>query len=77
MNDKEANATTATQREILTADEVAEMLQVHVKTLYKLAEARRIPAKKVGKQWRFSRSGLEQFLSVPTPDQIASDKLKR
>jgi helix-turn-helix protein len=46
MNDKEANATTATQREILTADETAEMLQVHVKTLYKLAEARRIPAKK-------------------------------
>ena len=40
MNDKEANATTATQREILTADEALKCYRS------KLAEARRIPAKK-------------------------------
>lgn len=39
--------------EMLTAKDVQEMLQVDRSTVYRMAEAGRIPAMKVGKQWRF------------------------
>ncbi len=44
--------------EMLTAKDVQEMLQVDRSTVYRMAEAGRIPALKVGKQWRFP---AEQF----------------
>ncbi|MBI2999532.1 MAG: helix-turn-helix domain-containing protein [Deltaproteobacteria bacterium] len=41
--------------EILTADQVASLLQVHVKTVYKFAQEGSIPGRKVGGVWRFSK----------------------
>ncbi len=42
--------------EVMTADEVAGLLQVHVRTIYRLVRERRIPGMKIGGLWRFSRT---------------------
>jgi excisionase family DNA binding protein len=44
--------------EILTADEAAALLKVSTKTVLKLARDGDLPAQKVGRAWRFSRSEL-------------------
>jgi excisionase family DNA binding protein len=77
MNDKDESNITATQDEILTVDEAAAFLKLHKKTVYKLALAKKIPARRIGQQWRFSRSRLEEFLGVPSRSETETDKLKR
>lgn len=42
-------------QEIITPSQVAALLQVHVKTVYRLAEQGVIPGHKIGRRWRFSR----------------------
>lgn len=44
--------------EILTADEAASFLKVSTKTVLKLARDGDLPAQKIGRSWRFSRSEL-------------------
>lgn len=48
--------------EVLTIREVAEYLKVNEKTVYGLAQQSRIPAFKVGGQWRFRRSDIESWI---------------
>jgi len=48
--------------EVLTAAEAAEILRLHVITLRELARQGRVPARKVGREWRFVRSQLERWL---------------
>jgi excisionase family DNA binding protein len=48
--------------EILTLEEVAEYLRLKPQTIYKWAQERRIPAVKLGKEWRFRRSILDRWL---------------
>jgi excisionase family DNA binding protein len=48
--------------EILTIAQVAVLLKLHPRTIYKLAKKRIIPARRVGKKWRFLRSELMKFL---------------
>ncbi|MBI2350973.1 MAG: helix-turn-helix domain-containing protein [Deltaproteobacteria bacterium] len=43
--------------EILTASQVAALLQVHLRTVYNLARRGQIPAIKFGGGWRFSKGG--------------------
>jgi excisionase family DNA binding protein len=43
----------------LDADETASSLQITKATLYKLVHDARIPARKVGGQWRFNRLDIE------------------
>jgi excisionase family DNA binding protein len=47
---------------ILTVREVAEYLKLAKSTVYKLAQAGRLPGRKIGGAWRFSRKGLDQWL---------------
>ncbi|MCP4425833.1 MAG: helix-turn-helix domain-containing protein [Chloroflexi bacterium] len=47
--------------EMLTAKDVQEMLHVDRSTVYRMAEAGRIPALKVGKQWRFPVERIESW----------------
>jgi len=47
--------------EMLTAKDVQEMLQVDRSTVYRMAEAGRIPAMKVGKQWRFPAEQVDTW----------------
>lgn len=51
--------------DVLNIEEAAKFLRVSKRTAYKLAEAKRIPAKKVGGSWRLSRAALEKYLGVP------------
>ena len=49
--------------EILTLSEAADLIRVSQKTLGELARRREIPAKKVGREWRFlrNRSGIMAY----------------
>lgn len=47
--------------EILTIDEVAEYLRLTPQTIYKWAQEKRIPAVKLGKEWRFRRSVIDKW----------------
>jgi excisionase family DNA binding protein len=51
--------------QVMTSIEAAEYLKMHVKTVCRLAKEGKIPAKKVGSEWRFLRSVLDGWLSQP------------
>lgn len=55
--------------EMLTAKDIQDLLQVDRSTVYRMAEAGRLPAVKVGKQWRFPGNLVENWLQtqVVTP----------
>lgn len=48
--------------ELLTTKELHDVLHVDRTTIYRMAESGRIPAVKVGNQWRFPRTQIEQWL---------------
>jgi excisionase family DNA binding protein len=49
--------------EILTTEQVASLLQIHPKTVYKFAQEGAIPGKKVGGIWRFSKEAIVKFVA--------------
>ncbi len=55
--------------EILTLEEVAHYLRLKPQTIYKWAQEKRIPAVKLGKEWRFRRSILDRWMN----DQMLSE----
>ena len=52
----------STQNELLTAAETCKYLKVTPRTLYRYIQDRHMPAFKLGKEWRFVRSDLDQWL---------------
>ncbi|MDH3600357.1 MAG: helix-turn-helix domain-containing protein [Candidatus Tectomicrobia bacterium] len=54
---------------LLTAAEVAQHLRLHVETVYRLIQKASLPAVKVGGQWRFRVSEIDQWLRVQTEDE--------
>jgi len=48
---------------VMTSVDAAEYLKMHVKTVCRLAKEGKIPAKKVGSEWRFLRSVLDRWLT--------------
>ena len=50
-------------KQVMTSTEAAEYLKMHVKTVCRLAKEGKIPARKVGSEWRFLRSVLDSWLS--------------
>ncbi|HJN43560.1 MAG TPA: response regulator [Vicinamibacterales bacterium] len=46
----------------LTTDEVLEYLQVNLRTVYRLIKAGKIPAVRVGRQWRFRKTDIDAWL---------------
>lgn len=46
----------------LTTEEVLEYLQVNLRTVYRLIKAGRIPAVRIGRQWRFRKHDLDAWL---------------
>jgi excisionase family DNA binding protein len=55
----------------LTTEEVLEYLQVNLRTVYRLIKANKIPAVRVGRQWRFRKRDIDAWLESqrPRPDQ--------
>ena len=47
---------------LLTASETCRYLKIAPRTLYRYIQDRRMPAFKLGKEWRFVRSDLEQWI---------------
>jgi excisionase family DNA binding protein len=47
---------------VLTLEEVADFLQVHPSTVYRLLKNRRIPAFRMGSDWRFNQESIEQWV---------------
>lgn len=47
---------------LITVQEVANYLQVTTRTIYRLLERRSIPARKVGRQWRFDETSIDTWL---------------
>jgi excisionase family DNA binding protein len=52
------------QEKFMTTKEVAEYLRVDQYTIYRLVTQKKIPAFKIGNQWRFKRSVLERWLKT-------------
>ena len=52
------------QEQIMTLREVAQYLGLHVMTVYKLTREGRVPAAKIGGQWRFKRDVLDDWLET-------------
>jgi len=50
--------------QIMTLREVAKYLGLHVMTVYKLTREGRVPAAKIGGQWRFKRDVLDDWLET-------------
>ena len=50
-------------KEIMTPREAATYLDVHVRTIYRLAKKGEIPCRKVGGSWRFKKDALDEWLS--------------
>ena len=66
----------------LTTEEVLEYLQVNLRTVHRLIKAGKIPAVRVGRQWRFRKTDIDAWLDsqrprvgartpVPAPAKIA------
>ena len=51
------------QSDILTVDEAAELLKIPRSSVYKLAQQGKIPAKKVGRHWRFHRQTIVNLIA--------------
>ena len=49
-------------RDFMTLEEVAGYLRVTRKTIYRLLEGGKIPATKVGRQWRFDKAAIDKWL---------------
>ncbi|MBI3996079.1 MAG: helix-turn-helix domain-containing protein [Candidatus Omnitrophica bacterium] len=47
----------------LTVEEVAAYFGVNATTVYRLVKQGRLPAFKVGNQWRFSQNRLEEWVA--------------
>ena len=48
---------------VMTVIELANYLKLDPKTIREYARKKRIPARKVGSQWRFLKSSIDQWLS--------------
>jgi excisionase family DNA binding protein len=51
----------------LTTEEVLEYLHVNLRTVYRLIKAGKIPAVRVGRQWRFRKRDIDAWLDTQRP----------
>ncbi|HKU51941.1 MAG TPA: helix-turn-helix domain-containing protein [Nitrospira sp.] len=58
--------------DLMTATETCRYLKITQRTLYRYLRSRQIPAFKLGKEWRFVRSDLEQWIRDRTRTAVNS-----
>jgi excisionase family DNA binding protein len=56
----------------LTTAEVLEYLQVNLRTVYRLLKAGKLPAVRVGRQWRFRKADVDAWLDSQRPERRGS-----
>ena len=49
--------------DVMTIEETSQYLRVPLSSLYKLAQAGKIPCQKVGRHWRFHRTTIVKWLA--------------
>ena len=54
----------------LTTEEVLDYLQVNLRTVYRLIKAGKIPAVRVGRQWRFRKRDIDAWLESQRPRNV-------
>ena len=62
--------------EIMTPSEVASLLKIHLKTVYKLAERGVIPGNRIGRSWRFSRGDVLELVSTKVVGLSDNDEIE-
>ena len=62
VNPGDMAESTTEDDEILTVRQVSKLLKLHQRTIYKLVRNGTISGRRVGKKWRFLRSGIMNFL---------------
>jgi excisionase family DNA binding protein len=60
----------STDREILNIEEAAKLLGVSVKTFNKVLHSESLPARKIGREWKFSRRALIEWVGSGTSDEF-------
>lgn len=60
----------APRKEILNIEEAAELLGVSIKTFNKVLHSESIPARKIGREWKFSRSALIAWVGSGLSDDF-------
>ena len=63
----EPDSTPHMDEAFLTTEEVLEYLQVNLRTVYRLIKAGKIPAVRVGRQWRFRKRDIDAWLETQRP----------
>ncbi len=56
--------------EIMTLEEVARYLKLKPQTIYTWAQEKRIPAAKLGKEWRFKKSIIDEWFNRHIDDRF-------
>jgi len=54
-------------KSFMTTEEVLGYLKVTPRTIYRLIQAGHLPAVRIGRQWRFRRSDLDEWLDRQRP----------
>jgi excisionase family DNA binding protein len=60
----------ADEDKIMTLEEVAEYLRLKPQTIYTWAQEKKIPAAKLGKEWRFRKSMIDQWFNMFIDDKF-------
>jgi PTS system nitrogen regulatory IIA component len=60
--------------EIMTVAEVAEYLKMKPQTIYKWLQEGTIPAAKLGKEWRFKKSVIDEWIDRKIAESPAMEK---
>jgi len=55
---------------IMTLEEVADYLRVKPQTIYTWAQEKKIPAAKLGKEWRFRKSMIDKWFNDRIDDKF-------
>ena len=63
--------------DVLEVRDVAKMLNVSSITIYRLAKAGRIPARKVGRVWRFNKDVVASWLTGNTWEERVDNLLSK
>ena len=62
------------QENLLTTEQVARYLKVDKFTIYRLVTRKKIPAFRVGNQWRFKKSLIDEWL-MHNSNVVAADRV--
>lgn len=60
----------SSDRDILNIEEAAELLGVSIKTFNKVLHSESIPARKIGREWKFSRRALIDWVGAGQSDDF-------